>query len=543
MYEEYTFHNNIWTASNILKDLVRFLYCKFTFYRHKNIDFIAAYNRQLPDQLTKYTFPGCHPHQLLMQKHKKVIFSLQSKPHGRYTKKMFIKPPKQMLSKWFFTKPFSKFPLVLIKAAACSFTHAYLSATNENMLVNIASINPTFYQDVDWDQNKSHAYKPYQNISENIQVEYKDNRGTTQTLAMKPAFANYNASVNRTGGWFDPRVLQATRLTNLGTHPAVLPTIAGRYNPAKDDGVGNEIYVTSTLAGGWDLPRSDKNLVITGMPLWLGLYGFKSFIETYKNKEYIKSSLIVIKSPAIVCAAQIGACDRYAPIDIDYIKGNKPYEQPIFPSEQSRWTPNITWQLKSLNALVESGPYIPKLSEERQSTWELKYHYLFCFKWGGIQAHDPTIKDPEDLPTYDVPDSMQKRIQIVNPENQAPETIIHPWDYRRGYIKERALKRMCENQSTDTEFEPSTEYHPKKKRQRMGAALQYHNQEEEEIQACLQELCKKNTFQESEETQTLQQLIQQQQQQQEQLRYNILKLLMELKDKQSQLQLQTGMFI
>lgn len=102
LYEEYTFHNNIWTASNILKDLVRYMGVRLAFYRHPDTDFIVSYSRQPPWDLTKFTFMGCHPHQMLLEKHKKIIFSLASKPHGKYVTKMKIRPPKQMISKWFF---------------------------------------------------------------------------------------------------------------------------------------------------------------------------------------------------------------------------------------------------------------------------------------------------------------------------------------------------------------------------------------------------------------------------------------------------------
>ena len=40
LYEEFIFHNNIWTKSNITKDLCRYLYCRFTFFRDPRTDFI-----------------------------------------------------------------------------------------------------------------------------------------------------------------------------------------------------------------------------------------------------------------------------------------------------------------------------------------------------------------------------------------------------------------------------------------------------------------------------------------------------------------------
>ena len=172
IYREYTFHNNIWTKSNILQDLCRFLHCKLVFYRHSETDFVVAYSRQPPHDLNKWTYPGTHPHQLLLQKHHKIIFSRASIPNGKYKKVIHIKPPKQMLSKWFFTKPFSKYSLFLLQGAAVNFRYSYLSASNENMLVSLLSLNPQFFQNLDWAQNTGpNAYHPYPNIDLNLKYK------------------------------------------------------------------------------------------------------------------------------------------------------------------------------------------------------------------------------------------------------------------------------------------------------------------------------------------------------------------------------------
>ena len=97
---------------------------------------------------------------------------------------------------------------------------------------------------------------------------------------------------------------------------------------------------------------------------------------------------------------------------------------------------------------------------------------------------------------------------------------------------------MCEHLETDSEFQPIAEGSPPKKK-RKGAAFQNPQEEIQEIQSCLQNLCEQGTSQEQE--QDLQQLILKQQEFQRNLKYNILKLIFDLKDKQKQLQLQTGL--
>lgn len=540
LYEEYVFHQNIWTTSNILKDLCRFLWCKITLFRHPETDFIVTYSRQGPFDLTKFTFPGCHPQQQLLQKHKRVVFSLQSKPKGKYTTKLKIKPPKQMISKWFFTKQFCTKVLFSIKAAAANLSYSFLSPKNENMLVTIYSLNPSYYMQPNWavKLQDTQPWKPYPTLP--LPQKYKVKvRGQEQLQDRQLNPNSYGESVSYSTGWFKSEFLLAKELDNpkgqpLATHQA----FAARYNPNKDNGQGNEIYCVALTSDRWDPPSKDKTVSIVGMPLWLGLYGFYSYIIRTKGISFLSLHVLVIKSPAIHCYPEIGGCDRYIPIDWDYMQGKKPYDQEITTKEKTTWWPDMTWQHKTVNAIVETGPFIPQYSEIVNSTWELKTSYCFYFKWGGAITEEPEITNPEQLNTYDVPDTKQQRIQVSNPAKLSTETICHPWDFRRDIIKERALKRMYDNFETDTEFQCSPEK-MQKKRQRLGAAPTNWNPQEEEVQSCLQALSEKNIFQETED-QDIQLLIQQQQQQQLELKRNILSLLMDLKEKQRMLQLHTG---
>ncbi len=118
LYEEYKMGNNIWTKSNIGKDLCRYLLVKFTFYRHPDTDFIISYDRQPPFNTDNLVYQSCHPKLLLLSRHKILLLSKFTKPNGKLKKRITIKPPKQMLTKWFFSEQFSKFPLLLLKAAA-----------------------------------------------------------------------------------------------------------------------------------------------------------------------------------------------------------------------------------------------------------------------------------------------------------------------------------------------------------------------------------------------------------------------------------------
>nr|UHK04165.1 MAG: ORF1 [Torque teno midi virus] len=537
LYEQYCMHNNIWTTSNDFKDLLTYHGCKITFFRHPETDFIVSYTRTIGEGITKYTFPAVHPHQQFLNKRHKVIFSTATKPNGKPTVKIFIKPPNQMLTKWFFTKNFTKYPLFTLRGAAVNLRYSYLSNKNQNQLVNIYAINPDFYMHTNWDQafTDPSFYVPYTNVKTNLEYIIKTTTGTT---IKKTLNINKQNALSITDGWFNSQFLKAINIPVQGTHAATTPLLLGRYNPTIDDGTGNQIYLVSTVADSWQPPSKDLNLFLTGMPLWLGIYGFFSFINTIKPApEFLKTHLLVLHSDAIHCWPQIGGCKKYAPLDWDYIQGKKTWEQDILDSDKLQWAPNCTWQMKTLNAIVESGPFIPQYADQLNSTWELKYKYKFYFKWGGPQNHEPDVKDPNDLPTFDVPDTINQRIQIRNPETQGTETILHPWDFRRGFVTETAIKRMYEHLPPDSEIEFITE--PPQKKKRKGAAYQDPEEENQEIQSYLQTLCKENTLPEQETD--LQHLIHLQQQQQQQVKYSIFKLLLDLRDKQKMLQLQTGL--
>lgn len=541
-YEEYKFGNNIWTKTNVSKDLCRYLLAKLVFFRAPETDFIVSYTRQPPFDLNILTYPSCHPHQLLQSKHKKIIYSKFTKPNGKYKYKMIIKPPKQMINKWFFTSDFCKQGLFLLKGAALNLNYSYLGCCNSNQLANVLSLNINFYQHAAWAHvTQTTPYKPYSTAPDTIWAKYPNSPDKKELTGMN---ADYSSSVNLKTGWFRPEILQASQLfqTKSGA-TATRAVAAARYNPNKDAGTGNKVYLTSIFADTYKPPATDKMLVVEDLPIWLALYGFTDYVRTVKTSDFLKQSLLIIQTNYMHCEPEIQSCKTFIPLDLYFIQGKSYRGLTPTDYEVRNWYPSLERQIDAINALVETGPYIPKLAETRNSTWELKYTYSLFFKWGGPQIHDEQVHDPCTFPTYPVPDKDSKTIQIKDPAKQKTESLLHKWDVRRGIIKEQAIKRMFSNISTDTEFQPITEDAPLPKKKRRGARLTDPQEEIKEIKACLQSLCEESTYQEIQETQDLRQLIKQQQQQQDQLKYNILKLLSELKEKQQQLQLQTGMFL
>nr|UHM26788.1 MAG: ORF1 [Torque teno midi virus]UHM26813.1 MAG: ORF1 [Torque teno midi virus] len=555
LYEEYKFRNNIWTHTNINLDLVRYLRAAFTFYRHPDIDFIINYDRQPPFYLDKFTYPLCHPQNLLLGKHKIILLSKASKPNGKVKKRVIIKPPKQMITKWFFQEQFTTQPLLSLRAAAASFQYPHIGCCMPNRTVTFSALNPGFYQQGNWSlaQQETQPYSPWPQIPRSLVFwdvpasEIPTETSQRQEFAKKHAYTtnihSYSDSVSYDKGYFTSKILKAkfvSRDISDTAGIANLPLNLCRYNPAIDTGKGNTIWLHSNLTTSYSKPQHDEDIIITGMPIWMLLFGWLSYVQHVKKPpDFYLSYTVLIESPAIEVASASGTLTPIIPIDTSFINGNPPYNQTITTRDKAHWWPDVYNQTEILNSLVTAGPYVPKLDNIKNSTWELHYYYNFLFKWGGPESTDQPVADPSKQPIYDALDKQQQTVQIRNPAKQKYATIMHPWDVRRGIITNKALKRMYENLSIDSTFEADS---IASKRKRVTGpcftALQEINQEE---RACLQTLCEENIYQETPQEENLQQLIIQQQQQQQQIKYNILKLISQMKEQQNMLKLHTGL--
>nr|UHM26706.1 MAG: ORF1 [Torque teno midi virus] len=556
LYEEYKFRNNIWTCSNIAKDLCRYVKVKFVFYRHPETDFIVRYDRQPPFNLEPLTYAQCHPQNLLLGKHKIIVPSKSTNPKGRTRVKKVIKPPKQMLTKWFFQHQFSAAPLLQLSAAAANLQYAHMGCCNKNTIVSFYAINPGFYKNGAWAQYKGETtpYLPYPATHSHLYFwdtwDWPHNPLTATEDAqfikqhsIQVTASTYADSVSYNSGFFSSKVISAKLITtdlDKNSHIAMLPLLQCRYNPAKDTGAGNTIWLHSNIRNDYSKPTTDKTLIIQGLPLWMLLFGWLSYVQQVrKAPDFFISYTLCMESPAIDISRTAEPVTTIIPIDLTFTQGKPPYGQDLSQYDTTHWYPSVYNQTEIINGIVTAGPYVPKYSQTRNSTWELHAFYEFFFKWGGPEITEQPVADPAQQPIYDALDKQYATIQVRDPSKQIFESIIHPWDYRRGILKTSALKRIQDNMSTESSFQEDSP--PHKKRKVTGPCLTLPEQEQEEIQSCLQELCKESTFQE-EETPNIQQLIQQQREQQQQIKYNLLKLISELKEQQNMLKLQTGFY-
>nr|UHK05368.1 MAG: ORF1 [Torque teno midi virus] len=544
LYHEYRAHNCIWTKSNQYKDLCRYTGCRITLFRHPNVDFIFQYNLQGPFNITKLTYADIQPQNMLLQPHHKLILSQKTKPHGKLAVKVKIKPPKQMTTRWFFAKEFSEAVLVQLKAVACTFTFPRIAPKAQSQMVTVYYLNESFYPSPIWGQVHSGGYIPittktgkYKFSNTKAKPPYQD--FIIDTTKFHEGQVGYYESINYSTGFFTAKVLNASKVTINDMEFGSLPLLTARYNPNNDSGDGNVVYAVSILQHSYAPPTVQSDYVIRGQPLWMAFHGFWSWIKYLsKDKAFYTHYMFIVQSPAIKPISQNTAQKRFAFLDLSFISGKLPFDEYLSENEKQLWYPKAQYQTETINAFVESGPFIPKLSNIPESTWELDYKYNFYFKWGGPQITDRPVDDPQYQPDYPVPGYHSEAVQISNPKTLATESLLHEWDFRRGIVTHTALKRMSENFESETDIYSDDSGTPKKKR-KITKELPYQRPQQEALKTCLQELCEENTCQET--PQTLQELIQQQQQQQQQLKHNILQLLTKLKKDQRFLGLQTGL--
>lgn len=491
-----------------------------------------------------------HPLLALQRRKKRLLLSTATNPKGRLTKKFKIRPPKQLINKWFFQEDFSTYGLVTIGATACNFRYPWLGCCNENLIITLYYIQPDFYKHSEWSQYHTQAYNPLgftpsahtQMKTTNIYTYKEGNRDVQWTMKPFEGANPYYKSVAIDGGWFCPPVMRAYKVQETTGGPPLGLTPCGvlRYNPALDTGKGNKVWLTPTLSGTYGVPK-DEDLVMEDYPLYMIFYGYTSFLKQMKHDSVnFQANMFVIQSPALKRIFGNDSHPWYPIVDKSFCYGKGPgMTDPITFTNQT-WYPSVYSQRDSISSIVNCGPYVPKYNETKESTWQCNYFYNFHFKWGGSYPPDQEAEDPTTKGKYPVPDKLHETIQIADPVKQKYKEIFKTWDYRRGTLTKKALKRMYDNLSTDESLQSDSTGCSSRKKTRMLPVLQNPKKENKEIQECLLSLCEETTCPDQEKTPDLFKLIQQQHNQQQQLKYNILTLISDLKSKQRNLLHQTG---
>nr|UGV44565.1 MAG: ORF1 [Torque teno virus] len=144
LYDEYQKHRNTWSKSNVDLELVRYKGCSFRLYREKDCDFIFRYNRKPPFTDSQLTGPSLHAGMLMTRKKKKLVKSYSTKPKGRSSIIVRMRPPTLFNDRWYFQKDICKMPLINISATACNLRFPFGSPQTDNTCIYFQVLSKRF---------------------------------------------------------------------------------------------------------------------------------------------------------------------------------------------------------------------------------------------------------------------------------------------------------------------------------------------------------------------------------------------------------------
>ncbi len=537
--------NNWWSKSNKGLNLCRYNGLKVKLYRQPTVDYVVTYSTEWPFDMSKFHFTSSHPQRLLTYNHKIVVPSFKTCPLKKknYISK-YIRPPKEMIDQWYFQQNFAKTPLVMFIATACDLTHFYAPDNVESINVSVFTLNTKKFQYKDFQTKNTQGYNPAPG-----QYLYSTKNATFNPSSLPKKDVIYlgnsmyygvgtplnslqvtNYTYNYWGNPFHTDYLLGERetfqsttqytslLTGTGNVTENLITkniepfvISVRYNPYKDDGVGNKAYFVNNIdkQQGWE--PTDTDLLIEGFPLWILLWGFEDYVRKLSKVHNLNQDYVLV-----IQTKYFDTSDKYyVLLNNSFVHGSGPYNMPIeeVPKSQlNHWYPQWKFQKEAIENIISTGPAVCRA--ETKKLIQAHMFYKFYFKWGGNPATMEKVFNPLQQPTYPRPSGLSLQTEITDPNTPA-SNYIYNFDVRRHLITQAATKRIYEISKDDLSM--FTDGSPPTKKSKFEIPLQTNETSQE-------------TTTEEEETQTpIQQQLQlyKQHNQQLKLRYRQLKQLLE----------------
>nr|UGV38663.1 MAG: ORF1 [TTV-like mini virus] len=493
LFEDWQHLQNIWTKTNLGLPLVRYLGCQMKFYQSEDTDYIVVYDNCWPMVDTIDTHADSCPSRMLQRKNKITIPSRNTQKRKKPYKKVWIKPPTQMLNRWYFQKDLCNTPLLMLTATAIDLTHPFCSPKAHSNNITVTCLSPYQFTNPNFQHLPTSGYSPketstgtklYFYASIHDHITNFNNKSEIQTLIPLLDTKNYvkgREISNKTSGNllstygnpFMPEYLHGEEYTIYLTEvtPQTLdekltqttyqpPTqsitkVTGpflyqcRYNPERDTGAKNKAYlVNNGTATKWE-PPENKNLYIEGYPLYILLWSFTDWVIKAKQTTNLnQNQILVIETDQFE-----EKLNKYIVLDQDFIDGFDPYTPPEKHTNhqpnmynQKNWFPKYNFQQQSIHTICMSGPACPR------STWNSYLQaftkYKFYFKWGGCPKQTPKAYDPCSQSKWPTPDNFNGRLEIQNP-NRPPQTELYNWDWDEDYVKEPAIERIKSYTFTD----------------------------------------------------------------------------------------------
>lgn len=557
LFSEHEYCRNSWSYTNKDLPLARYTGCTIKIWQAKDVDIVFSYSVQMPMESSLAMYQSMQPSIHAMMPHHKIIPSRQTYPRKKPYYKFKIKPPKPFINKWYFQQDITKTPLLLTKATAISLQDYYLApnSPSTNVTINILNIGliknrnfktptnpgyspsgvgtskvylystsftPTTHYNLEnpsqwlkltdviplYDTNKYTEGESYNEYKVHTQITKDQWKTTWYSVRGNPFHSRYlgnETPVYQSAHDYTSFIQQADFETAMVKNFTLVQlTQKIRYNPYNDTGYGNMCYFLSIAKdeSGWEPPEKPE-LVATGLPLWLLMFGFADWQKKLKKLLHLDTEYVLL----VKTAHTLPIKQPFLMLNQTWIDGQSPQEETQNPEDAKSWHPQFQFQQLIYNEICGSGPGIVRLPEGK--TVEAIMDYIFYFKWGGNPPPMDKIKDPADQPSFPLPRNEFNTNSLQNPAIDA-STFLYQFDERRGQITEKAAKRLQRDYSTPKPFITDGEHHFSVPLQEASQETQETSSEEEETETCLLEQ------------------LQQQYQQQQQLKRRILKTMQRL---------------
>lgn len=505
LYEDYLHLENIWTKGNAGLPLVRYTGCSFKLYQAEFCDYVFQYDICWPLVDTQHTHADSAPSRMLMKRNKIVMPSRLTQKRKKPYKRIKIKPPPQMTNNWYFTQDIHKIPLVMTTTTAVSLTQPFCKPTKQSNNITLYALNPYQFQNPNFQHfPETTGYSPkwlmvgqvntpiywyattqnYANPTKQWVGELEFLGNTKVNQPGRPIKDLANGTLNTKKNWGNPfhhRYFEHSKETSYTiyfstsnietlitqykaatsstqTISSTFTAVTGplvytlTYNPAKDTGAKNQVYVVPTIDQNNLNPPTDENLKFHGFPLPILLWGWTDWLKKLKlASNFENDHLLVIETDMFD-----EKLPKYILIDPDFKDGFDPYtheEQQNYYNSQN-WFPNLRYQNQSIEYICQTdvGTYKPSGNTYIQAYCK----YSFYFKWGGCPKTLQKAYDPSLQPTWTTADNIYRRPEIQNP-NIKPQTELYEWDWEdEDYITQSAIKRIKQF-TTISPTLPSTE--------------------------------------------------------------------------------------
>ncbi|UJO01931.1 ORF1 [Anelloviridae sp.] len=243
-------------------------------------------------------------------------------------------------------------------------------------------------------------------------------------------------------GLYSPIFLSPLRSSNIEWPFAYRDIV---YNPLMDKGVGNMMWFQYNTKPDTQFSPTSCRAVLEDKPLWSMAYGYADFLLSIlgEHDDVDFHGLVCIISPYTNPPLYDKSNPKMGYVFYDAKFGNGKWIDGtgFIPVEfQSRWKPELAFQKDVLTDLAMSGPF--SYSDDLKNT-TIQAKYKFKFKWGGNLSYHQTIRNPCASDGQTPNTSRQSReVQIVDPLTMGPRYVFHSWDWRRGWLNDRTLKRL-----------------------------------------------------------------------------------------------------